>query len=104
VVGDDAKRSILFRAATVENILGFASRYTTEAKVVALEQNYRSTQWGARCRQCRDRRGRAAISQDLAGDARTRRAAALRKRVADDQAQADYVVARFWKHASAACR
>ncbi|MDE1923445.1 MAG: ATP-dependent helicase [Gammaproteobacteria bacterium] len=44
VVGDDAQAIYSFRAASVENILGFAERYTPKADVVILAQNYRSTQ------------------------------------------------------------
>jgi DNA helicase-2/ATP-dependent DNA helicase PcrA len=44
VVGDDAQAIYSFRAAEVENILGFAQRYTPQAEVVPLGQNYRSTQ------------------------------------------------------------
>ena len=44
VVGDDAQSIYSFRAAAVENILGFAQRYAPPAEVVPLGQNYRSTQ------------------------------------------------------------
>jgi DNA helicase-2/ATP-dependent DNA helicase PcrA len=44
VVGDDAQAIYSFRAAAVENILGFADRYNPKADVVVLAQNYRSTQ------------------------------------------------------------
>ncbi len=44
VVGDDAQSIYSFRAAEVGNILGFAASYEPAAAVVALEQNYRSTQ------------------------------------------------------------
>jgi len=44
VVGDDAQSIYSFRAAEVENILGFASGYAPPAHVVTLQQNYRSTQ------------------------------------------------------------
>ncbi len=44
VVGDDAQSIYSFRAAEVENILGFADAFTPSADVVKLEQNYRSTQ------------------------------------------------------------
>jgi len=44
VVGDDAQSIYSFRAATVENILGFPAQYAPPAAVVTLEENYRSTQ------------------------------------------------------------
>jgi len=44
VVGDDAQAIYSFRAAAVENILGFADRYKPKADVVVLAQNYRSSQ------------------------------------------------------------
>jgi len=44
VVGDDAQSIYSFRAAEVENILGFPSQFTPAAEVVTLERNYRSTQ------------------------------------------------------------
>jgi DNA helicase-2/ATP-dependent DNA helicase PcrA len=43
VVGDDAQSIYSFRAATVRNILDFPAAYTPEARVVTLEQNYRSS-------------------------------------------------------------
>ena len=44
VVGDDAQSIYSFRAAEVENILGFPDQYIPSAQVITLEQNYRSTQ------------------------------------------------------------
>src|SRR6201996_9821519 len=44
VVGDDAQAIYSFRAAAVDNILGFPDRYNPRAEVVTLAQNYRSTQ------------------------------------------------------------
>ena len=48
VVGDDAQAIYSFRAATVDNILGFPDQYIGEnglaATVITLEENYRSTQ------------------------------------------------------------
>jgi DNA helicase-2/ATP-dependent DNA helicase PcrA len=44
VVGDDAQAIYSFRAAAVENILGFPQRFEPAAEVVTLAQSYRSTQ------------------------------------------------------------
>lgn len=44
VVGDDAQAIYGFRAATVENILAFPHQFSPPARIVKLEENYRSTQ------------------------------------------------------------
>jgi len=44
VVGDDAQAIYSFRAAAVENILGFPDRYRPKAETVTLAQNFRSSQ------------------------------------------------------------
>jgi DNA helicase II / ATP-dependent DNA helicase PcrA len=44
VVGDDAQSIYSFRAATVRNILDFPSRFSPQARILTLAQNYRSTQ------------------------------------------------------------
>ncbi len=44
VVGDDAQSIYSFRAAAVENILGFPDQYMPSARVITLEENYRSSQ------------------------------------------------------------
>jgi DNA helicase-2/ATP-dependent DNA helicase PcrA len=44
VVGDDAQAIYSFRAAAVDNILGFPDKFAPRAEVVTLAQNYRSTQ------------------------------------------------------------
>ncbi|MGE5758697.1 MAG: ATP-dependent helicase [Sideroxydans sp.] len=44
VVGDDAQSIYAFRGATVRNILDFPAHFDPPAKIVTLEQNYRSSQ------------------------------------------------------------
>ena len=44
VVGDDAQAIYSFRGATVDNILDFPAQYTPPARVILLEENYRSSQ------------------------------------------------------------
>src|SRR6185312_2061089 len=44
VVGDDGQAIYSFRAAAVDNILGFPNRFEPRAEVITLAQNYRSTQ------------------------------------------------------------
>ncbi|HEX6266920.1 MAG TPA: ATP-dependent helicase, partial [Burkholderiales bacterium] len=83
VVGDDAQSIYSFRAATVENMRQFCSHYSSAA-VVSLEENYRSTQ------QVLDA-ANALIGKDL----KSRKPGGAKPRyvtVADDEAQARYVV------------
>ncbi|MGA7181039.1 MAG: ATP-dependent helicase [Thiobacillaceae bacterium] len=44
VVGDDAQSIYAFRGATVRNILDFPGQFSPHARIVTLEQNFRSTQ------------------------------------------------------------
>jgi ATP-dependent DNA helicase UvrD/PcrA len=44
VVGDEAQSIYSFRAATVRNILDFPHQFEPPARIITLEQNYRSTQ------------------------------------------------------------
>jgi len=46
---------LLVPAASIENILGFPAQFAPAATVIALEQNYRSTQADTRWRECVDR-------------------------------------------------
>jgi DNA helicase-2/ATP-dependent DNA helicase PcrA len=93
VVGDDAQSIYSFRAATVENILGFPTRYEPAASVVTLEQNYRSTQGVLDAANALIADGGRQFRKIL----QATRGLGVRPRyvtVAGDQGQADYVVTR----------
>jgi DNA helicase-2/ATP-dependent DNA helicase PcrA len=100
VVGDDAQSIYSFRAATVRNILDFPGYFTPNAKIITLERNYRSTQ---------PILAAANAVIDLASERFTKnlwseRASAQRPHlitVADDVAQADYVVNRVLENREA---
>jgi DNA helicase-2/ATP-dependent DNA helicase PcrA len=96
VVGDDAQAIYSFRAATVDNILGFPEQYVPEngraASIVTLEENYRSTQGVLDAANALIAEGARQYQKVL----RARRGAGHRPRyvcVSDDHAQAEYVVA-----------
>jgi len=91
VVGDDAQAIYSFRAATVENILGFPAQYEPAARIVTLEDNYRSTQGVLDAANALIDEGARRYRKTL----RAARGAGERPRyvtVADDSAQAGYVV------------
>jgi DNA helicase-2/ATP-dependent DNA helicase PcrA len=93
VVGDDAQSIYSFRAATVENILSFPGQYDPAASVVTLEENYRSTQGvldAANALIAEGGRQYKKLLQSTHGRGDRPRYVT----VADDQGQADYVVAR----------
>src|SRR6185503_9280132 len=93
VVGDDAQAIYSFRAATVENILEFPAQYAPAARVIALEQNYRSTQGVLDAANALIAGGSRQYRKTL----QARRGAGVRPRyvtVLDDQGQAQYVVLR----------
>lgn len=91
VVGDDAQSIFSFRAATVENILGFPTRYAPPASVVTLEQNYRSTQRILNAANALIAEGRRQYRKSLKAT-RGRGEPPRYVTVIDDQSQADYVV------------
>ncbi len=93
VVGDDAQSIYAFRAATIENILGFPAHFAPPSHVVTLEENYRSSQpildaanalIGEAARQYQKR-----LKSERSGN-RPRLVTVL-----DEQAEADYVVERI---------
>src|SRR2546423_7746013 len=88
VVGDDAQAIYSFRAATIENIRGFARQYA--AATIDLEDNYRSTQPILDA-------ANALIGKRL----RSIKGTGAKPRyvtVADDAAQANYVVTKVLDH------
>jgi DNA helicase-2/ATP-dependent DNA helicase PcrA len=93
VVGDDAQSIYSFRAATVENILGFPAQYAPSAQVVTLEQNYRSTQGILDAANALIGQGQRQYRKNL----HAKRGPGDRPRlvtVLDDRGQAEYVVTR----------
>ena len=97
VVGDDAQAIYSFRAASVENILDFPDQYVREnglpASVITLEDNYRSTQGVLDAANALMAEGTRQYRKVL----RTTKGAGHAPHyvtVADDQSQAEYVVAR----------
>ena len=95
VVGDDAQAIYSFRAATVENILGFpATILAAGASVVTLEENYRSTQAVLDAANALMAEGDAAVPQGPARTTRRRRAAALRHGRRTTRRRPTYVVER----------
>jgi DNA helicase II / ATP-dependent DNA helicase PcrA len=100
VVGDDAQSIYSFRAATVRNILDFPVHFSPKAEIITLERNYRSTQ---------PILAAANAVIDLASERFTKnlwsdRASAERPylvNVADDTAQAGYIVERVLENREA---
>ena len=100
VVGDDAQSIYSFRAATVRNILDFPGHFSPNAEIITLERNYRSTQ---------PILAAANAVIDLASERFTKnlwsdRASAEKPHlvdVADDVAQAGYVVERILENREA---
>jgi DNA helicase II / ATP-dependent DNA helicase PcrA len=98
VVGDDAQAIYSFRAATVDNILGFPAQYVPEnglpATVITLEDNYRSTQGVLDAANMLMAEGTRQFRKVL----RTTKGAGHPPHyvtVADDRSQAEYIVARI---------
>jgi DNA helicase-2/ATP-dependent DNA helicase PcrA len=93
VVGDDAQAIYSFRAASIENILEFPSRFSPAARIVTLEENYRSTQAILDAANTLMAEGGRQYRKHL----RSRRGAGARPEhvtVVDEQAQATFVVDR----------
>ncbi len=97
VVGDDAQSIYSFRAAEVENILGFPDQYMPTAQVITLEQNYRSTQPILDSANCliaeSERQYRKNLFSDRADGGKPRYVT-----VEDSDAEAEYVVTEILKN------
>jgi len=91
VVGDDAQSIYSFRAAEIGNILGFPDQFRPRARIVTLEQNYRSTQPILDAANDLIARGERQYRKRLFSE----RGSAQQPRyvtVEDDESQADYVI------------
>ena len=100
VVGDDAQSIYSFRAATVRNILDFPGHFSPRATIVTLERNYRSTQAILAAANAVIELAAERFTKNLWSD----RASADRPavvNVADDVAQAGYIVESILKNREA---
>ena len=96
VVGDDAQAIYSFRAATVRNILDFPNKFKCRARVVTLEQNYRSTQPILYASNLVIGFAKERYTKNLFSERRSQQKPYLTK-VADEAAQARYVARRLLK-------
>jgi DNA helicase-2/ATP-dependent DNA helicase PcrA len=91
VVGDDAQSIYAFRGATVRNILDFPEEFDPPAKIVTLDQNYRSTQTILEAANAVIAQARERYTKDLRSERPSSRRPSLVS-VKDDTDQANYVV------------
>src|SRR6201984_1337099 len=100
VIGDDAQSIYSFRAATVRNILDFPKQFTPQARVVTLEQNYRSTE--PILVACNAVIGQASegFRKELFSDKPSGERPQL-VIAADEAAQVDYIIKRVLEHREA---
>jgi DNA helicase-2/ATP-dependent DNA helicase PcrA len=100
VVGDDAQAIYGFRAATVRNILDFPSQLPSPARIVTLEQNYRSTQPILAASNAVIGLARERFTKNLRSD-RTSAEKPCLMTVQDDAAQAECIVAAILENREA---
>jgi DNA helicase-2/ATP-dependent DNA helicase PcrA len=103
VVGDDAQSIYSFRAATVRNILDFPAQFSPKAEVITLERNYRSTQPILAAANAVIDLAAERFTKNLWSD-RTSAQRPLLVNVADDTAQAGYIVERILENREAGIR
>ena len=94
VVGDDAQAIYSFRAATVRNILDFPDRFKPQARIVTLEQNYRSTQPILHACNLVMQFAKERFTKNLFSERKSKQRPHLTT-VADEAAQARYVTQRI---------
>jgi len=93
VVGDDAQSIYAFRAATVRNILDFPTQFEPPATIIALEENYRSTQPILDACNAVIEEAKEQFTKRLFSNRRSRQKP-LFVTVEDENCQVDYVVER----------
>ena len=103
VVGDDAQSIYSFRAATVRNILEFPDHFTPKAELITLEQNYRSTQPILAAANAVIELACERFTKNLRSDRTSGDLPAL-VNVADDNAQAGYIVENILANREAGIR
>jgi DNA helicase-2/ATP-dependent DNA helicase PcrA len=90
VVGDDSQAIYSFRAATIQNILGFPKQFSPKARIITLKQNYRSPQSVLDACNAVIALSKEGYTKTLRSDRRSKVKPALIK-VADEHAQASMV-------------
>lgn len=100
VVGDDAQSIYSFRAADVENILGFPDQFLPPARIVTLEENYRSNQPILDTANCLIASGERQYKKNLF-TRRTGGGKPLYVTVEDGYAEAEFVVESVLEHREA---
>lgn len=103
VVGDDAQSIYSFRAATVRNILDFPGHFTPSAELITLEQNYRSTQPVLAAANAVIDQAAERFTKNLWSDRASTELPTL-VNVADDNAQAGYIVEQILSNREAGIR
>ena len=96
VVGDDAQSIYSFRAATVRNILDFPTQFDPPARVITLEQNYRSTEPILDACNAVIGLAKERFTKDLRSDRKSKQRPFLTT-LADEAAQARYVADQILK-------
>ena len=100
VVGDDAQSIYSFRAATVRNILDFPGHFSPKAEIITLERNYRSTQPILAAANAVIDLASERFTKNLWSDRASAECPYL-VNVADDTAQAGYIVERVLENREA---